>query len=230
MFMSWENELASEKTKSYYIELMDFLASEIKLGKVIYPPAAERFQAFALTPLDQVKVIILGQDPYHGSKQAHGLAFSVRPGVKIPPSLQNIFKELKTDLGIDAPPHGNLESWAKRGVLLLNTVLTVEEGQAGSHHQKGWEQFTDKVIEILNEKKENLVFILWGAPAQKKARMVDSQRHFILTSPHPSPLASYRGFFGSKPFSKTNEFLHSCQLPPIDWTLDLTHSPVFTSA
>jgi uracil-DNA glycosylase len=200
-------------------ELQTFLLQEEKAGKVIYPPNQDIFQALNLTPLDKVKVVILGQDPYHGKNQAHGLCFSVREGVKIPPSLVNIFKELKQDLGINPPNHGCLDAWAKQGVLLLNNVLTVEDGKAGSHHLKGWEEFTDKIIELLNKKRENLVFILWGNPAQKKAERVDSTRHFIIKSPHPSPRSSYRGFFGSKPFSQTNDYLISKGIPPVDWNL-----------
>jgi len=216
---SWQNLLLEELKRPSMQELQTFLLQEEKAGKVIYPPNQDIFQALNLTPLDKVKVVILGQDPYHGKNQAHGLCFSVREGVKIPPSLVNIFKELKQDLGINPPNHGCLDAWAKQGVLLLNNVLTVEDGKAGSHHLKGWEEFTDKIIELLNKKRENLVFILWGNPAQKKAERVDSTRHFIIKSPHPSPLSSYRGFFGSKPFSQTNDYLISKGIPPIDWKL-----------
>jgi uracil-DNA glycosylase len=213
----WHKLLGSELEQPYMSELWDFLQQERKSGKVIYPVNDDIFAALNLTPFDQVKVVILGQDPYHGPNQAHGLSFSVKPGVKIPPSLVNIFKELKTDMGIEAPSNGMLKSWAEQGVLLLNNVLTVEDGKAGSHHLKGWEKFTDKIIEVLNEKKSNLVFILWGSPAQKKAAKVDETKHFVLKSVHPSPLSSYRGFFGSKPFSKTNEFLKSKKITPIHW-------------
>lgn len=216
---SWNRLLSEELKKPYLRELQSFLVRELKAGKVIYPHKNEMFAALNLTPFDQVKVVILGQDPYHGIGQAHGLCFSVKPGIKIPPSLVNIFKELKDDLGIAPPNHGCLEAWAHQGVLLLNNVLTVEDGKAGSHHLKGWEEFTDKIIELLNEKKSNLVFILWGSPAQKKAQKVDPTKHFIIKSPHPSPLSSYRGFFGSKPFSKTNAFFLSKGLPPIDWKI-----------
>ena len=216
---SWQNLLLEELKRPYMQELQTFLLQEEKAGKVIYPPNQDIFQALNLTPLDKVKVVILGQDPYHGKNQAHGLCFSVREGVKIPPSLVNIFKELKQDLGINPPNQGCLDPWAKQGVLLLNNVLTVEDGKAGSHHLKGWEEFTDKIIELLNKKRENLVFILWGNPAQKKAERVDSTRHFIIKSPHPSPLSSYRGFFGSKPFSQTNDYLVSKGIPPVDWKL-----------
>lgn len=216
---SWQNLLQDELQKPYMDELRSFLLREQKAGKQIYPPKDDIFAALNLTPFDQVKVVILGQDPYHGEGQAHGLCFSVQPGVKPPPSLVNIFKELKDDVGVSAPQHGNLANWARQGVLLLNNVLTVEDGKAGSHHLKGWEQFTDKIIELLNEKKEHLVFILWGSPAQKKAQKVDAKKHFIIKSVHPSPLSSYRGFFGSKPFSQTNAFLSSKGLTPIDWNL-----------
>lgn len=216
---SWKELLIEEFEKPYMQELLEFLESEAKKGKTIYPREEEIYAALNLTPFSQVKVVILGQDPYHGPGQAHGLCFSVKKGVKTPPSLVNIYKEMKEDLQIDIPPHGNLESWARQGVLLLNTVLTVEDGRAGSHHQRGWEKFTDRIIELLNQKKENLVFILWGSPAQKKAQAVDSHRHLVLKSVHPSPLSSYRGFFGSKPFSETNSYLKSKKLPPIDWTL-----------
>ena len=203
----------------YMEELRTFLLHEEKEGKSIYPPSENIFAAFNLTPFDQVKLVILGQDPYHGPDQAHGLCFSVKPGVKLPPSLVNIFKELKEDLGILPPGHGCLDAWARQGVLLLNNVLTVEDGKAGSHHLKGWEKLTDKIIDLLNEKKENLVFILWGSPAQKKAQKVDEKKHFIIKSVHPSPLSSYRGFFGSKPFSQANNFLISKGLEPINWSL-----------
>jgi uracil-DNA glycosylase len=215
---SWKELLGSELKKPYMSDLRTFLVQEEKAGKTVYPQSQDIFAALNLTAFDQVKVVILGQDPYHGPNQAHGLCFSVKPGVKIPPSLVNIFKELKEDLGIMPPTHGCLDAWGKQGVLLLNNVLTVEDGKAGSHHLKGWEQFTDKIIELLNEKKENLVFILWGSPAQKKAQKVDSKKHFIIKSVHPSPLSSYRGFFGSKPFSQTNTYLNSKGIKPINWS------------
>jgi uracil-DNA glycosylase len=199
-------------------ELADFLISEEQTGKIIYPPQDDIFCALEACPFDQVKVVILGQDPYHGAGQAHGLCFSVQKGVKIPPSLVNIYKELQSDVGVTPPNHGHLIAWAKQGVLLLNNVLTVEDDKAGSHHGRGWEQFTDRIVEVLNEKKENLVFILWGSPAQKKAAKVDSTRHFLIKSVHPSPLSSYRGFFGSRPFSKTNAYLSSKGITPIDWS------------
>jgi uracil-DNA glycosylase len=219
MMSSWESELKSQYESPYMRELQSFLKAERAKGKVIYPMESEVFNAFIYTPLDKVKVVILGQDPYHGAGQAHGLAFSVKKGVAIPPSLRNIYKELQNDLGIIPPQHGYLESWARQGVLLLNNVLTVEEGKAASHHNKGWEQFTDSVIDVLNQKKEHLVFILWGSPAQKKARKVDGSRHHLITSVHPSPLSAHRGFFGTKPFSKTNDYLVSQNISPIDWTL-----------
>ena len=215
---SWKELLGSELKKTYMSDLRTFLVQEEKAQKTVYPQSQDILAALNLTPFDQVKVVILGQDPYHGPNQAHGLCFSVKPGVKIPPSLVNIFKELKDDLGITPPTHGCLGAWGKQGVLLLNNVLTVEDGKAGSHHLKGWEQFTDKIIELLNEKKENLVFILWGSPAQKKAQKVDSKKHFIIKSVHPSPLSSYRGFFGSKPFSQTNTYLNSKGIKPINWS------------
>jgi uracil-DNA glycosylase len=215
----WKEYLKDELENSYMKELGEFLKQERNAGKNIFPRSEKVFEAFNLTPLDKVKVVILGQDPYHGRGQAHGLCFSVNRGIKLPPSLVNIFKELKDDLNIDVPDHGCLESWARQGVLLLNTVLTVEEGKAASHHNKGWEKFTDKVIEVLNTKKENLVFILWGTPAQKKARFVDESRHFIIKSVHPSPLSVYRGFSGSKPFSKTNGYLRKHGRTEIDWSL-----------
>ena len=215
---SWKELLGSELKKTYMSDLRTFLVQEEKAQKTVYPQSQDILAALNLTPFHQVKVVILGQDPYHGPNQATGLCFSVKPGVKIPPSLVNIFKELKDDLGITPPIHGCLDAWGKQGVLLLNNVLTVEDGKAGSHHLKGWEQFTDKIIELLNEKKENLVFILWGSPAQKKAQKVDSKKHFIIKSVHPSPLSSYRGFFGSKPFSQTNTYLNSKGIKPINWS------------
>lgn len=216
---SWSPYLSPEFKKPYMQELMEFLKKENSAGKKIYPDEARVLEAFRLTPLKNVKVVILGQDPYHGEGQAHGLCFSVQKDVKIPPSLVNIFKELKSDMGIDIPAHGCLESWAKQGVLLLNTVLTVEDSKAGSHHQKGWEKFTDKVIEVLNQEKENLVFILWGSPAQKKASQVDTKKHLVLKSVHPSPLSVYRGFMGSKPFSQTNAYLKEHGQKEINWTI-----------
>jgi uracil-DNA glycosylase len=216
---SWEAQVGEEFNKDYMKDLRSFLAAELEAKKQIYPHGEDIFQAFNKTPFDKTKVVILGQDPYHGPDQAHGMSFSVKPGVKTPPSLKNIYKELKEDMGIEPPDHGYLDHWAKQGVLLLNTVLTVEKGKAGSHRKKGWEHFTDEVMNKLNSSKEHLVFILWGSPAQKKADSVDESRHLILKAPHPSPLSSYRGFFGSKPFSKTNQYLESHGISPIDWQL-----------
>ncbi len=216
---SWKPYLREEFEKSYMKDLFGFLKEEKSKGKTIFPPEDQIFSALKLTPFDQVKVVVIGQDPYHGVGQAHGLSFSVKQGVKPPPSLVNIFKELQNDLGLQAPTHGSLIEWAKQGVLLLNTVLTVEEGKAGSHHQRGWEQFTDQIIEILNGEKKNLVFILWGNSAQQKAKHVNDQKHLLLKSPHPSPLSSYRGFFGSKPFSKTNAYLELHHQKKIIWAL-----------
>jgi len=216
---SWKAVLADEFEKPYMAELKAFLKAETDAGKIIYPLESDIFRALDACPFDQVKVVILGQDPYHGPGQAHGLCFSVQKGVATPPSLVNIYKELQSDVGVTAPKHGHLISWAQQGVLLLNNVLTVENGKAGSHHGRGWEKFTDRIVEVLNEKKENLVFILWGSPAQKKAAKVDAKKHHLIKSVHPSPLSSYRGFFGSKPFSKTNEYLLEKGLKPIDWQL-----------
>jgi uracil-DNA glycosylase len=198
-----------------------WLRAEEAAGKQIYPPRGSRLRALELTPLDQVKVVILGQDPYHGPGQAHGLAFSVPDGVKVPPSLANIYKELESDLGVKVPPHGNLESWAEQGVLLLNTSLTVEAGQAGSHQNKGWEAITDAAVAAVAKREEPSVFILWGSHARKKAmripELADNGRHLVLTSPHPSPLSAHAGFFGSKPFSKANAFLTAHGRGAIDW-------------
>jgi uracil-DNA glycosylase len=197
--------------------LKQFLQAERQAGKQIYPPAKNWFYALDCTPLDAVRVVILGQDPYHGPGQAHGLCFSVQKGVKIPPSLINIYKELEDDLGIPRADHGNLEAWATRGVLLLNAVLTVEAHQAGSHQGKGWERFTDAVIAQVNQRAQPAVFILWGSYAQKKAHFIDQSKHLVLKSVHPSPLSAHRGFFGSKPFSKANAFLQKHGMEPIDW-------------
>jgi uracil-DNA glycosylase len=214
---SWLKHLKSEFLKHHMKDLKKFLKNEYDLKKIIYPKKSEYFSALDLTPLDQVKVVILGQDPYHGPGQAHGLCFSVNDGVKIPPSLKNIFKELHSDLGIEISNSGNLERWAKQGVLLLNSVLTVEDGQAASHQKKGWEQFTDRIIEVVNQECEHVVFILWGSYAQKKASFVNQKKHLIIESVHPSPLSSHRGFFGSKPFSKTNTWLKKNGLTAIKW-------------
>ncbi|EMF0114339.1 uracil-DNA glycosylase [Enterococcus hirae] len=218
---SWQTILTDEFEKEYYQKLRNFLKKEYTTQK-IHPDMYHIYEALELTPYEKVKVVILGQDPYHGINQAHGLSFSVQPGVKIPPSLNNIYKELQSDLGISPVKHGNLVSWAKQGVLLLNTVLTVREGQAYSHRGKGWEILTDKIIEKLNEREKSIVFILWGKPAQEKMKMIDKSRHIILTSAHPSPLSAHRGFLGSKPFSKTNDALMALGETPIDWQLPET--------
>lgn len=213
---SWKKILFDEFQKPYFSELKEFLVQE-KQKYTIYPKGSHIFAAFDNTPFDKVKVVILGQDPYHGASQAHGLAFSVNEGIPHPPSLQNIFKELRDDIGCDIPVSGNLSSWAKEGVFLLNTVLSVRASEANSHKNRGWEIFTDSVIRLLSSKKQNLVFILWGSPAGAKSSLIDDSRHLILKSPHPSPLSSYRGFFGSKPFSKTNTYLISHNIEPINW-------------
>ncbi|MFA5233170.1 MAG: uracil-DNA glycosylase [Sulfurimonas sp.] len=215
---SWREVLFDEFQKPYFEELKRFLVEE-KQKHTVYPHGSNIFAAFNNTLFENVKVVILGQDPYHGAGQAHGLAFSVNEGVPFPPSLQNIFKELRDDMGCDMPKSGNLTSWAKEGVFLINAVLSVRAGEANSHKSRGWEIFSDAVIRLLSEKKENLVFILWGAPAGAKASLIDAKKHLILKSPHPSPLSSYRGFFGSKPFSKTNEFLKARGQNPIEWCL-----------
>lgn len=215
---SWKEVLMNEFEKDYFKKLTDFVQNEYNT-KTIYPPQSEIFSAFDFTPFENVKVVILGQDPYHGEGQANGLSFSVADGIKLPPSLRNIYKELKDDVGIEISTSGNLESWAKQGVLLLNATLTVEATKAGSHQKKGWETFTDAVIQKLSDQKENLVFILWGAYAQKKGAKIDRNKHFVIESAHPSPLGAYRGFWGSKPFSKTNDFLKSKNLQPINWEI-----------
>ncbi|MGO4355699.1 uracil-DNA glycosylase [Rhizobium sp. RAF36] len=216
---SWKAALAPEFSSPYMQQLKAFLQAQKQAGKHIFPKGSEYFRALDLTPLSDVKVVILGQDPYHGLGQAHGLCFSVRPGVRIPPSLVNIYKEMETDLGIERARHGFLEHWAKQGVLLLNSVLTVEEAQAASHQGQGWEKFTDAVIRKVNEECEHVVFILWGSYAQRKAAFVDSARHLVLKAPHPSPLSAHNGFFGSKPFSKANDYLQSHGRAAIDWQL-----------
>jgi len=215
---SWKTVLASEFQAPYFMALKTFLLSE-KSAYQIYPKGNDIFAAYNLTAFDDVKVVILGQDPYHGPDQAHGLAFSVQRGIAHPPSLQNIFKELRDDLGCDVPMHGTLEAWAKQGVFLLNTVLTVRAGEAHSHKDQGWERFTDATIKALSDGRDHLVFILWGRPAQLKASLIDTSRHYIIASPHPSPLSAYRGFFGSKPFSRANAYLDSVGLDAIDWCL-----------
>lgn len=216
---SWLRVLGSEFEQEYMRELRAFLAARKAAGAVIYPPPAQWFNALDSTPFEQVKVVILGQDPYHGPGQAHGLCFSVRPPVPPPPSLLNIYKELQSDLAIAPPGHGCLSSWAQQGVLLLNSVLTVEQGQAGAHQGKGWERFTDAVIERLNREREGLVFMLWGSYAQKKGQLVDRGKHCVLTAPHPSPLSAHRGFLGCGHFSRANAFLEERGLAPVDWRL-----------
>ena len=216
---SWLEPLRGEFEQPYMGELKRFLVEERAKGKSIFPRGGEWFRALDLTPLDQVRVVILGQDPYHGLGQAHGLCFSVQPGVQIPPSLVNIYKEIESDLGIRPARHGFLEHWAKQGVLLLNSVLTVEMGRAASHREKGWERFTDQIIQAINAKDEPVVFMLWGSYAQRKAAFVDPSKHLVLKAPHPSPLSAHGGFFGCRHFSKANAFLESRGLPPIDWAL-----------
>jgi uracil-DNA glycosylase len=215
---SWKGILQPEFDSIYFNELKQFLVQEKKAGKIIFPPGPKIFEAFNLTGLDEVRVVILGQDPYHGIGQAHGLCFSVNKGIAIPPSLQNIYKELKADIpDFIMPIHGNLEHWAKQGVLLLNATLTVEKDKAGSHQGRGWEQFTDQVIGLLSERKENLVFLLWGKFAQSKSSLINQQKHQVLTAAHPSPFSAYNGFFGCKHFSKTNQFLAAKGLTEIHW-------------
>ncbi|WP_454286192.1 uracil-DNA glycosylase [Rhizobium arsenicireducens] len=216
---SWKRVLGPEFASPYMNQLREFLLFEKGEGKRIFPSGSEYFRALDLTPLGRVRVVILGQDPYHGAGQAHGLCFSVQPGVRIPPSLVNIYKELQSDLGIPPAGHGFLESWARQGVLLLNSVLTVEEARAGAHQGRGWEQFTDAVIRAVNDECDNVVFMLWGAYAQKKAAFVDRERHLVLKAPHPSPLSAHNGFFGCRHFSKANAFLLARGLDPIDWRL-----------
>ena len=215
----WLEALKDEFKKDYYKQLFEKVNEEYRT-RLIFPPANDIFNAFHLTPLKDVKVVILGQDPYHGNNQAHGLCFSVKPEVEIPPSLVNIYKELHDDLGCTIPDHGYLVKWAKQGVLMLNTVLTVRAHQANSNRGIGWEEFTDAAIRVLNTQDRPIVFILWGRPAQMKKAMLNNPKHLILEAPHPSPLSSYRGFFGSRPFSKTNQFLEANGVEPIDWQID----------
>ena len=217
----WQDLLQEEFEKEYYQNLRKFLISEYK-NKTIYPHMNNIFNALKFTSYKDVKVVILGQDPYHGPNQAHGLSFSVNKGVKIPPSLLNIYKELHDDLGCYIPNNGYLESWTKQGVLLLNTVLTVRAHEANSHRNMGWEQFTDKIISLLNDREDPIVFILWGNPSISKKKLITNTRHFIITSPHPSPLSAFRGFFGSRPFSRTNDFLKSINKTPINWQIENT--------
>lgn len=216
---SWKTPLLPEFDSPYMAALRQFLIDEKAKGRRIFPKGSEYFRALDLTPLDEVRVVILGQDPYHGEGQAHGLCFSVRPGVRTPPSLVNIYKELESDLGLPRPNHGFLEHWAEQGVLLLNAVLTVEMARAAAHQGKGWERFTDAVIKLVNERSDPVVFMLWGSYAQKKAAFVDSSRHLVLKAPHPSPLSAHNGFFGCRHFSKANAFLEAKGMKPIDWAL-----------
>ncbi len=217
---SWLSVLKDEFDKDYMKNLRQFLVQEKRSGKTVYPPSDEVFAAFDHTPFDKVKVVILGQDPYHGPGQAHGLSFSVRKGVRTPPSLLNMYKELERDLGIPIANHGFLESWADQGVLLLNSVLTVIQANAGAHQKRGWEEFTDAAVSALNQRRDKLVFLLWGSYAQKKGKVIDRDKHLVLTSPHPSPLSAHRGFVGNGHFSKTNEYLQQHNKSPINWSLN----------
>ncbi len=216
---SWKKLLIKDFDADYLKRLRRFLAQQASSGKLLYPKGGQIFAALNSTPFEEVKVVILGQDPYHGPGQAHGLSFSVPKGVCLPPSLQNIFRELREDLDISPPSHGCLEPWAKQGVLLLNSVLTVECGKAGSHQNRGWEQFTDRIVHLLSEGRQDLVFLLWGSYAQKKGAMIDEAKHCVLKAPHPSPLSAYRGFFGCRHFSKANQFLLAKNKKPINWNL-----------
>jgi len=216
---SWKQHLLPQFQQHYMQQLRDFLVAQKQAGKVIFPKGDEYFNAFNLTPFDQVKVVIIGQDPYHGPGQAHGLCFSVQKGVRFPPSLLNIFKEIQGDLGLPMPENGCLTHWAEQGVLLLNAVLTVEQSKAAAHQGKGWEQFTDAAIRELNDKREGLVFMLWGSYAQKKGQYIDPKKHCILKAPHPSPLSAHRGFLGCRHFSKANQYLQSHGQQPIDWSV-----------
>jgi uracil-DNA glycosylase len=215
----WLTRLEGEFAQAYMQNLKAFLRAEQTKGKTVYPAGSDYFSAFDHTPIDKVKVVILGQDPYHGPEQAHGLCFSVPPGLAQPPSLVNIFKEIDSDLGLARPRHGCLHHWADQGVLLLNSVLTVERGRAASHQGKGWEEFTDKVIHVVNDQCDGVVFMLWGAYAQRKGAFIDRQRHLVLTAPHPSPLSAHRGFFGCRHFSKANSYLQARGEAAIDWSL-----------
>jgi uracil-DNA glycosylase len=215
----WLDVLAAEFEQDYMKQLRAFLLERSGAGAVIYPPGKQIFNALDSTPLSQVKVVILGQDPYHGPGQAHGLCFSVQPGVPAPPSLVNVFKEIQADLGLPVPEHGHLQAWAERGVLLLNAVLTVERSNAGAHQGKGWERFTDAVVRAVNERRDNVAFLLWGSQAQKKGAGIDMGRHLVLKAPHPSPLSAHRGFLGCRHFSKANQWLESRGVEPVDWRL-----------
>lgn len=214
---SWKRRLADEFNQGYMQDLRAFLLERKQAGAMIYPPGPLIFNALDSTPFEQVRVVILGQDPYHGPGQAHGLCFSVREGVETPPSLVNIYKEIEQDLGLPMPATGNLEHWARQGVLLLNAVLTVERGRAGAHQGKGWERFTDRVVQLLNDERDGIVFLLWGSYAIKKGAAIDRKSHLVLTAPHPSPLSAYRGFFGCKHFSKANRYLQERGQAPIQW-------------
>ncbi|MBI2520796.1 MAG: uracil-DNA glycosylase [Bdellovibrio sp.] len=216
---SWQEHLGSELSAPYMLELKSFLALELAKKKIIYPHGRDIFNAFNFTPFDQVKVVIIGQDPYHGPGQAHGLCFSVLPDIPIPPSLANIYKEISDEFQTPVPNHGCLIDWAKQGVLLLNTTLTVEQHRAMSHAGKGWEKFTDRVVEVLNSYRQNLVFLLWGSHAQKKAQNVDRKKHLVLTAPHPSPLSAYRGFFGCGHFKVANQYLNDQGAHAINWSV-----------
>ena len=217
---SWSDILAAEKQQDYFQDTIQYVDERREQGITVFPPKEEVFNAFKVTPFENVKVVILGQDPYHGPNQAHGLCFSVKPGVAPPPSLANMYKELVQDIpGFEIPNHGYLQAWAEQGVLLLNTVLTVEQGQAHSHKHLGWETFTDSVIQGLSDNGEGIVFLLWGAHAQKKGSAIDGDKHHVLRAPHPSPLSAHRGFFGSGHFSKANELLEAQGKTPIDWHL-----------
>lgn len=221
--LTWHDVIGLEKEQEYFQQTLKFVEAERAAGKVIFPPAKDVFNAFRFTEFNDVKVVILGQDPYHGPNQAHGLCFSVLPGVKTPPSLVNMYKELAQDIdGFQIPNHGHLKSWADQGVLLLNTVLTVEQGKAHSHAKTGWETFTDRVIDALNQHRQGVIFLLWGSHAQKKGQMIDRSKHHVLMAPHPSPLSAHRGFLGCKHFSQTNQILKQLGQMPIDWqpTLD----------
>lgn len=216
---NWSAILDEEKPKAYFQKIISYVQAERAAGKEIYPPEDDIFNALKLTPFENVKVVLLGQDPYHGENQAHGLSFSVKPGIKPPPSLMNIYDELKDDLGIHKPNHGFLEAWAKQGVLMLNSVLTVESGKPQSHANIGWQEFTDRVISSLNAHPKGIVFLLWGSYAQRKSVLINTNRHLVLVAPHPSPLSAHRGFFGCKHFSKTNTWLTKMGRKPIDWQL-----------
>jgi len=219
--MTWETVLAGEKQKDYFQSILKYLTQQKTKRKTIYPPQSDIFNALKLTPYEGVKVVILGQDPYHGHNQAHGLCFSVKHGVKPPPSLVNVYKELQDDIGFEPPEHGCLEKWAEQGILLLNSTLTVESHNPGSHSHIGWQQFTDKVIETLNDHPQGIVFLLWGAHAQRKGEMINTEKHRVLKSTHPSPFSAHKGFLGCHHFSKTNELLKEMGREPVDWSLQL---------